>query len=263
MYYRARYYDPSLGQFISPDTIVPDPSSVLSYNRYLYTRGNPIVFSDPTGHKNIREAGGGGLIGSTAYGMVNESMSGQAGPETIEAIHQGLDAWGTVDFTGIADGANAVIYAAEGEFGYVLISSVSILPFGDFLKAGKYADEATDLTVGTYNQLRKSAGDGHHIIQDASVRDLPGYNSGQAPAVSITGPSTQVGSPHYNATRVQEQLQYGGGTYAAERRIGYRALRSAGLSPERSRQLIEYADSFFEAIGVDLDTPTRIPGNRR
>ena len=40
MYYRARYYDPSLGQFISPDTIVPDPSNVLDYKRYLYVRGN-------------------------------------------------------------------------------------------------------------------------------------------------------------------------------------------------------------------------------
>ena len=50
MYYRARYYDPSLGQFISPDTIVPDPSSVLSYNRYLYTRGNPLNRVDPTGN---------------------------------------------------------------------------------------------------------------------------------------------------------------------------------------------------------------------
>ena len=50
MYYRARYYDPSLGQFISPDTIVPDPSNVLDYNRYLYGLGNPLKFSDPSGH---------------------------------------------------------------------------------------------------------------------------------------------------------------------------------------------------------------------
>ena len=50
MYYRARYYDPSLGQFISPDTIVPDASNVLDYNRYLYVRGNAINLNDPTGH---------------------------------------------------------------------------------------------------------------------------------------------------------------------------------------------------------------------
>ena len=46
----ARYYDPATGQFISPDTLVPDPNDVLSYNRYLYARGNPLRYVDPSGH---------------------------------------------------------------------------------------------------------------------------------------------------------------------------------------------------------------------
>gem|GEM_PF-3347570 len=50
MYYNARYYDPQIGHFISPDTIVPDPSNVLDYNRYAYVRGNPMKYNDPTGH---------------------------------------------------------------------------------------------------------------------------------------------------------------------------------------------------------------------
>ena len=53
MYYRARYYDPSLGQFVSPDTIVPEPSNVLDYNRYLYGLGNPVRYNDPTGHCSL------------------------------------------------------------------------------------------------------------------------------------------------------------------------------------------------------------------
>lgn len=36
--------------FISPDSIIPDPSDFFSYNRYLYARGNPIGNHDPTGH---------------------------------------------------------------------------------------------------------------------------------------------------------------------------------------------------------------------
>jgi len=50
MYYNARYYDPDLGQFISPDLLVPAPSDLFSYNRYMYVRGNPMKFNDPTGH---------------------------------------------------------------------------------------------------------------------------------------------------------------------------------------------------------------------
>ena len=40
-YYNARYYDPQIGTFLSPDTLVPDPGNVQAYNRYLYALGNP------------------------------------------------------------------------------------------------------------------------------------------------------------------------------------------------------------------------------
>lgn len=49
-YFNARYYDPDLGQFLSPDTIVPDPTTLFDYNRYMYSRGNPMKYTDPTGH---------------------------------------------------------------------------------------------------------------------------------------------------------------------------------------------------------------------
>jgi hypothetical protein len=64
----------------------------------------------------------------------------------------------------------------------------------------------------------------------------------------------------YNATQVQRQL--GGGTYGAERRIGYKALRAAGYSEAEARLIIEEADAYFASIGVTRTTPTRIPGNR-
>jgi RHS repeat-associated protein len=41
-YFNARYYDPAMGTFISPDTIVPDATNVFDYNRYMYGLGNPI-----------------------------------------------------------------------------------------------------------------------------------------------------------------------------------------------------------------------------
>ena len=50
MYYNARYYDPALGTFVSPDSMVPNPASVIDHNRFLYARGNPLKYTDPTGH---------------------------------------------------------------------------------------------------------------------------------------------------------------------------------------------------------------------
>jgi len=108
----------------------------------------------------------------------------------------------------------------------------------------------------------RSAGvkDAHHIIQDAAVRDLPGYDTNAAPGVQLDGPSTAMGTPHYNATQAQRLV--GGGTYGAERRIAYNALRAAGYSNSEVTQAIEEADRYFNSIGVNQNTPTRIPGNR-
>ena len=50
MFYNARYYDPLLRRFISPDTIVPDPGDPQSLNRYSYVRNNPVNRADPSGH---------------------------------------------------------------------------------------------------------------------------------------------------------------------------------------------------------------------
>ena len=50
LYYGARYYDPLIGRFTQPDTIVPQPGNPQSLNRYTYALGNPLKFTDPTGH---------------------------------------------------------------------------------------------------------------------------------------------------------------------------------------------------------------------
>jgi RHS repeat-associated protein len=50
LYYNARFYVPGLGRFASADTIVPNPASPQSFNRYSYVRNSPLNRIDPTGH---------------------------------------------------------------------------------------------------------------------------------------------------------------------------------------------------------------------
>lgn len=49
-FYNARYYDSTIGRFISADTIVPNPANPQSFNRYSYVLNNPLRYTDPSGH---------------------------------------------------------------------------------------------------------------------------------------------------------------------------------------------------------------------
>ncbi|MBI4597338.1 MAG: VCBS repeat-containing protein [Candidatus Omnitrophica bacterium] len=49
-YYHARYYDPELGRFISPDAFIQNPFDPQSLNRYSYVRNNPLRYTDPSGN---------------------------------------------------------------------------------------------------------------------------------------------------------------------------------------------------------------------
>jgi len=53
IYMGARYYDPALGRFISPDTIIPDTTNPQAFNRYSYVYNNPINNTDPSGHMPV------------------------------------------------------------------------------------------------------------------------------------------------------------------------------------------------------------------
>ena len=50
MHYQARLYDPAYQTFLTPDTIIPNPTSPQDLNRYAYVRNNPVNYSDPSGH---------------------------------------------------------------------------------------------------------------------------------------------------------------------------------------------------------------------
>jgi RHS repeat-associated protein len=49
-YYVARWYDPAVGRFLQPDTIVPSAANPQDLNRFSYARNNALYYTDPSGH---------------------------------------------------------------------------------------------------------------------------------------------------------------------------------------------------------------------
>jgi RHS repeat-associated protein len=82
MDYKARWYDPALGRFVQPDTIVPDPANPQDLNRYSYVRNNPLRYTDPTGHYILLEEDFGVRI--TAEGVIQIVLGGSRFPNPVE-----------------------------------------------------------------------------------------------------------------------------------------------------------------------------------
>jgi RHS repeat-associated protein len=69
-FYNARYYDPFVGQFTQPDSLVADRLDPRAWNRFSYVYGNPTNLVDPTGNfvcggVCIAAIGIGALLGGT------------------------------------------------------------------------------------------------------------------------------------------------------------------------------------------------------
>jgi RHS repeat-associated protein len=53
IYLRARFVDPFIGRFLSPDTVVPNAPGTQGYGLYAYAADNPATWTDPSGHQAV------------------------------------------------------------------------------------------------------------------------------------------------------------------------------------------------------------------
>lgn len=116
----GRIYDPVLGRMLSPDNLVPDPSSTQGYNRYTYAYNNPLKYTDPDGENPLQ------FVIAAAANVVNQSLQGNInGPGDfffaagIGAASSGAGIWAGNTVAANTVNSNLVSLSSAGVGGFV------------------------------------------------------------------------------------------------------------------------------------------------
>lgn len=159
LYLHARYYDPVIGRFLSPDTLDPIETGVGT-NRYAYADNDPINKSDPNGHiiESVWDAA------NAAYGWANAAENWSQGnyiSASIDAAGATIDTVATA-VPGVPGGVTAGIKGARTLGGKI----ADALGFGkkvDDVRAVKAGDEGT---YGSLLDQRKAYGEVEPLHMD-------------------------------------------------------------------------------------------------
>jgi RHS repeat-associated protein len=88
-YMQQRYYDPSIGRFISVDPVSANSEDGTNFNRYKYAANNPYSFIDPDGRREKvtgSHIGGQGFAGSRVYGLRSSGPIGDVSATGNQSI---------------------------------------------------------------------------------------------------------------------------------------------------------------------------------
>ena len=141
-YLNARYYDPRLGRFLSPDSLsYLDPSAAAGMNLYAYCQCDPVNYSDGSGHLPVLAL----ILG------------------IIATVGLGLT------IGGVASGNNTL--TAVG----LLLTGVSALGAGGLALAGAFATGA--IATGVVGGLTMTAGAGSLVFASAELQSALGYGN--------------------------------------------------------------------------------------
>ncbi len=198
-YFKARFYNPAIGQFIQPDTLVPEAKDLQAYNRYSYVMNNPLKYTDPSGHGfwswfkklagifigaligtfltvitagalgPIMAAALGGLIGGAIGGGITGGFKGALmgalfgglGGAVFGAAGQGLAALGVSKI-----GSMAIFGVIGAGLSYATGGWKGLLYFGVGMLGGALGNKLGKTALANFNDNKGSQGNGEDFTED-------------------------------------------------------------------------------------------------
>jgi RHS repeat-associated protein len=221
-YLNARYYDPNLGRFFTPDTWDPMIAGV-DFNRYAYAGNDPVNGMDPSGHAIIR---------ANAEGTFTTNSNGTLTALSIAEENEAREYTYTNVITGeeetVVTNSAGTIYASKEKVievaTLVLVSPESILAIGGaaafvnhyYFGNGKAVDlgqmglgklfentaSVRNVTAAFINNVRSVAFPGYHVNGNAVGESDVTW---EGPLFSV-GRSTVYGNAMCGSTTCSLQL---------------------------------------------------------
>lgn len=208
-YLNARYYDPKLGRFISPDTfnILDDTMGEINgLNLYMYCKDNPVMYADPSGCFAITTfligmgiaALTGAVVGAFSY-TVSESVS---------YFLTGKFSWSWSQFAG------SILGGAIG-------GAVSVIPgVGVMLSAGITGFASTSIGMMLQNKFEGTNYSFAQILFVSSINGLLSASmAGLSDSIKIKGLNS--GRNSYSAISKAINTKFYNGTIS---RISYKTF---------------------------------------
>ena len=192
-YLRARYYDPTIGRFISEDSEWGKDNDPLSLNLYTYCQNDPVDMFDPSGHfswknvwngvkkiasgvKDFIQGTGAGFLESITYGASGKLdvyynrqnntiyLIGKVTGNSISGIISGIGTFASGTFTIVT--APTVAGAAAGAAATTYCASVTVSSAGH---AAVNVSKIINSSSGSNNQGMNN----NRVLKDTKIK---GYN---------------------------------------------------------------------------------------
>jgi RHS repeat-associated protein len=154
-YYRARYYDPAPGRFLSEDPL----GFTASPNFYHYVRNRPLFFRDPWGKSPCCVPF---ALKYAAYGAAGGAGLAALGSVAVDAATGGFNILATPSEIGLGAAAGGAIgYGAGSLVDILLGTSCSASPRSNPFRGNPGEVSTTRRPDGTPKQVRRYGPDGY------------------------------------------------------------------------------------------------------
>jgi len=194
-YMQQRYYDPTLGSFLSVDPVTAFDSPVLQFNRYRYANGNPFRFTDPDGRLTV------------PWGQLGE-IAAKRGAQAAVASQLDSPLPGPGDVAGLA-----LLAVGVAEVGYTVYQANQATP-----EPAKSPEEAVNDAVSGIREGKGpapgKAGERGELQGEQGGGDADWEALGNVPGAEANGPNNIKLPDGSNANRHSSTRPYADGPAA-------------------------------------------------